>query len=94
MNVGQLDMRDMTSCSCVMLMLRDIFAAAWLHDILDDTLEDLSEGDSALPQGVKHDDKRGDKGPDYGDYNPSGEPTDSVDRRGKEEREWDQDDHD
>lgn len=45
--VWMLDMRDIISCSCV--RFSDVFAGARLHDILDDTLEDLSEGDSALP---------------------------------------------
>jgi len=41
------DMRDVISCRIV--VFGDVFARARLHDILDETLENLSEGDSALP---------------------------------------------
>ena len=74
-------------------MSGDIFAGARLHDILDDTFEDPSESLPALPQGIKYDDERSDKGPDHGDDDPCAEPGNVVDRRGAEERKWDQDDH-
>ena len=87
------DTRAMTSCRCMMMMFRDIFAGARLHDILDDSFEDSNEGILALPQGIKYDGERGQKGPDDGDYYPCGEPTNTVNRGGEEERKWDQDDH-
>lgn len=61
---------------------------------LDDTAEDLNNGDAALPQRIQDDCKRRTEAPDDPDDDPCGESMHAENGTRKEERERDQNKHD